>query len=101
MAENSDGSVSFERFETCVGSDFVGVEGSGTTRFALVEAQPLREAGVRGTGAPFSLLFSASDGAATEQGTYRLRHPDLGDVDIFLVPVAQGETGLLFEAVFN
>ncbi len=36
-----------------------------------------------------------------EQGTYRLRHEQGGEIDIFLVPVARGEAGLMFEAIFN
>lgn len=50
---------------------------------------------------PFSLLFSGL-GPAMEQQTYRLDHPVLGSLDVFLVPVARGADGRVsYEAVFN
>lgn len=47
----------------------------------------------------FSLLFRS--GAALPQGTYPLVNEELGPQDIFLVPVARDEAGLVYEAVFN
>ena len=51
---------------------------------------------------PFSLVFGGPRQPFLEQRTYRLSHADLGELDIFLVPIgysAQG--GFLYEAVFN
>jgi hypothetical protein len=49
----------------------------------------------------FSLLFRGSADRALTQATWRLGHPVLGDLHIFLVPVGQDERGRYYEAVFN
>ncbi len=49
----------------------------------------------------FSLLFR---GAATDrlgQGMYRFEHAHLGAFELFIVPVAQDQTGRYYQAVFN
>ena len=49
----------------------------------------------------FSLLFNAPAETAPVQGVRRLVHPDLGEMDVFLVPIEKTDGKLLFEAVFN
>jgi hypothetical protein len=49
----------------------------------------------------FSLLFLAPAGAPPVQRIYRLEHERLGELDLFLVPVARDGQGLYYEAVFN
>lgn len=49
----------------------------------------------------FSLTFHAPREVAPEQGLYRLVHPELGAMDILLVPIRRAGTGHDFEAVFN
>ena len=70
----------------------------------LIEVNPL--AGNRlPTGAerraPFSLLFRLPPGIRVAQSIYPLDHPQLGRLDIFLVPVRQDAEGLVLEAIFN
>jgi hypothetical protein len=36
-----------------------------------------------------------------EQATYVLKHAELGDLTLFLVPIAADETSRTHEAVFN
>lgn len=100
MTESVDGLPSFEQFEARQGTDFAWLDGNGGSTFSLVEAQLLGDVGTPPR-ARFALVFAASDERATEQGTYRLRHPLIGTFDIFLVPIATGTTGLLFEAIFS
>jgi hypothetical protein len=50
-----------------------------------------------GRGECFSLRFRAPGDAGVGQGTYRIRHGELGEFDLFLVPVAPSE----LEAVVN
>jgi hypothetical protein len=51
---------------------------------------------------PFALEFSGPSQPVLEQRIYRLAHPDLGELGIFLVPVGiDPARGLLYEAVFN
>ncbi|MCB1572266.1 MAG: hypothetical protein R3F08_16065 [Dokdonella sp.] len=52
-------------------------------------------------GAPFSLSLKAPAHAQGGQGIYRLRHPELGEIEIFLVPIAPVDGVPMFEAVFN
>lgn len=51
---------------------------------------------------PFTLTFVGPAGTHFPQGTYRLSHPSLGDIDIFLVPVGPQADGChRYDAVFN
>ena len=50
---------------------------------------------------PFSLTFEAPSEPALPQRIYRLEHPQLDAMDIFLVPVARVAGGLHYEAVFS
>lgn len=49
----------------------------------------------------YSLVFRAPIDATQNQGIFRLSHDELGEMDIFLVPISRDESGLYFEAVFN
>lgn len=49
----------------------------------------------------FSLLFRGPADRALAQGTWKMAHEALGDLDIFLVPVGQDGSGRYYEAVFN
>jgi hypothetical protein len=51
--------------------------------------------------APFSLLFRNTSSFLFPQQTYRMRHARLGELGIFLVPVARERDGFLYQAVFN
>jgi hypothetical protein len=101
MADGLDQPVAFERFVACVGTKFAWVADGVATSFSLVEARRLGDPGSPALPPPFSLVFEASDDRAAEQGNYRLRHAEIGTIDIFLVPIAEGETGLMFEAIFS
>ena len=49
----------------------------------------------------FSAFFHGPADRYLPQSTYALDHEAMGAVDLFLVPVAQDEKGLRYEAVFN
>jgi hypothetical protein len=49
----------------------------------------------------FSVLFLAPSDTPIAQRTYRLTHPHLGELDLFLVPIAKDDRGVHYEAVFN
>lgn len=92
------------RFEPLVGSRFtlrLGEPGETDELPAqLVEARAGRSAGMAGR-QPFSLTFEAPPEPALPQRIYRLEHPQLDAMDLFLVPVARTATGLKYEAVFG
>ena len=54
---------------------------------------------------PFSVLFISETEKNYGQQIYSIRHPDLGEVDLFLVPLGPRKTdagtGMSYEAVFT
>lgn len=51
---------------------------------------------------PFSLFFDGTKGVLCPQGTYRLRHGDDWEKEIFIVPIGQNDDGTYrYQAVFN
>ena len=67
----------------------------------LVEARCLGTAPTPAGRLPFTLLFKAEQGPVLSQQIYRLSHPALPPLDIFLGPVASAGDGPCYEAVFN
>ena len=70
----------------------------------LVDAKALAarvtgDASVRKT--PFSLLFRVKGASDLPQHTYRLAHAELGEMDLFLVPIGPDAVGMRFEAIFS
>ncbi len=51
--------------------------------------------------APFAITLEGPPGIALMQRTYRFVHKDLGEFDMFIVPVERRGDRLLFEAIFN
>ncbi len=78
--------------------DRVELELVEVQRVGEVTARQARELGKR---LPFSLVFRGPAELAMEQGIQRLRHPELGELELFLVPIDRREDGTLFEAVFT
>jgi hypothetical protein len=62
---------------------------------ATSAGQAMREGGA------FSLLFVAPAGAFLPQAIYPVRHPSLGTMEIFLVPVGPLSGGNGYHAVFT
>jgi hypothetical protein len=58
-------------------------------------------AGGRGGPRPFSLTFRGPKESFLPQRTYRVEHPALGSLDIFIVPIGLDPSGYRYEAVFN
>jgi hypothetical protein len=51
--------------------------------------------------APFSLILRGPPSPMVPQAIYALRHPSLGVIELFLVPVGQDATATRYEATFN
>lgn len=49
----------------------------------------------------FQLIFVGPLQPQLPQRIYRLLHPQMGELDIFLVPVGPNETGMRYQAVFT
>lgn len=94
--------LTLEHFAGCVNETFTASLQGMEVPFVLVEARPVEQAGAAGaTRAPFSLLFRNESAVLFPQQIYPMRHARLGEVGIFLVPVAQERAGFLYQAVFN
>ena len=73
-----------------------------TIEVKLTEAEPIgspRPDAARRQ--PFSLVFTGPQQPLLPQAIYRLEHPEMGELDIFLVPIGSDPEGTRYEAVFN
>ena len=92
-------------FGQCVGQQFQ-IECGGqaiAAELAAVTGLGFKSADDRSCGKreSFSLLFHAPKQWRYPQRTYRMFHPKLGDLDVFLVPLGPDEKGMRLEAIFN
>jgi hypothetical protein len=89
-------------FEPCVGQAF-GVELAGGERLELTLSEassgPYQPEG-ESTFA-FELMFRGPREPLLPQATYRMTHPALGELDIFIVPLEADSTGTTYQAVFS
>jgi hypothetical protein len=49
----------------------------------------------------FSTFFSGPQSSFLPQGTYTFEHPEMGELQIFLVPLGLDKRGYRYEAIFN
>jgi hypothetical protein len=92
--------ATIETFKPTVGEPFtVGGEGGDTVELLLVEAEA-KDAGPDAPRPAFSLLFHGPAEPPLAQATYRFEHPDLGAMEIFIVPLGREEHGSVYEAFF-
>ena len=84
---------------TRVGTRFELETGGPPLELELVEVEGL--AADDANEGSFSLLFRTPDGRLLPQALYRLRHAEVGESDVFLVPIRKEGGGLYMEAVFN
>jgi hypothetical protein len=67
-------------------------------RTRVPDAPPTDAAGLR---TPFSLTFRGPPEPILAQRIRRLRHADLGALELFLVPIGRDGAGIRYEAVFG
>jgi hypothetical protein len=72
-----------------------GAEPYGLELMELVEFQtpPKQE--------QFSLRFRGDRSQVFPQQLYAMKHEEMGEFELFLVPVARDDSGTIYEAVFN
>ena len=90
-----------EEFAACLDQDFEIVFSDGTLPVKLSEAKqwgPDQPVNVR---QPFTLTFRADRSLRLPQGIYKMRNAHLGEMEIFLVPIAANANSSTLEAVFN
>ncbi|MEX1103053.1 MAG: hypothetical protein WED87_02315, partial [Dehalococcoidia bacterium] len=87
-------------FDSLVGESFVVAVEHRELRLELTDAVRLPRHSRRAQD-PFALHFVGPAGPQLPQGIHRLRHPRLGQVDVFLVPIGSDDRGVSYEAIFN
>ena len=95
--------LTLDHFTRHVDETFSAVMNDGEIPFVLVEARALNPSQVLPGAArvPFSLLFRNGSAFLFPQQTYLMRHAEIGEIGIFLVPIAREREGFLYQAVFN
>ena len=88
--------VTVDDFRPLRGDRFrIAPDGAPAFEVELVEVTEIpREPGGR---APFSLVFKGGPNPPLEQRIYRVEHDGLGELDLFLVPIAVDR----YEAIFT
>jgi hypothetical protein len=86
-------------FAAALGSDFEIVEDGATpVTIRLTEVVELAER--PGHRRAFSLRFHGPSSPTLAHATHRLAHAGMGELEIFLGPVASDSGGIAYEAVF-
>lgn len=89
-------------FAPLVATEFVvALDAGANAPLRLVEIGHYPRSGVGSRPAPFSLIFEGAASTPLDQRIHHLEHPDLADLDIFLVPVGRRGDLIRYEAVFN
>ncbi|MHA7777379.1 DUF6916 family protein [Roseibium sp. M-1] len=86
-------------FEKLVETSFEVRSVAAELQLSVVEVKRLGS-GEREGGA-FSVLWQGPSEPFLEQSIYRLYQEDLGEQEVFLVPVAEKDAGIQYEAVFT
>ena len=93
--------LTVEHFAPHVNTTFHASYDGMQVPFELVEARALEQRTPQGMRAPFSLLFRNTAPIVFPQQIYPMRHDKLGEIGIFIVPIAQERGGFLYQAIFN
>ena len=101
MADLQLEDLRIETFTPLVGTEFELAAGDQKLPFELVETRGPATTPPGFSRPPFVLTFQAAGPRPLPQAIYRLEHPALGGLEIFLVPVARCDGGFRYEAVFT
>ena len=93
--------LTLNHFASCLNETFSAALNDGEVEFVLVEVRPIETKVPNLMRVPFSLLFRNTASLLFPQQIYQMRNPRLGQVGIFLVPIARERDAFLYQAVFN
>jgi hypothetical protein len=88
-------------FEERVGEIFAATPTHAGAPLKLVLKSCVESPHARPDNPAFSLFFHGSGAERLEQQIFRLEHAELGELDLFLVPVGKTDDGFTYEAVIN
>ena len=92
--------LSHDSFESIIG-ETVELSADGVSFPADVKSVRLLRRGAGQERQPFSVELQSHESANHGQKMYELGHPALGAHQLFLVPVGEGESGTIYEMIFN
>lgn len=93
--------LTYEDFQPAIGQEFNLRGDPAAAPFILLSVERLPDYGAtEALRAPFSLTLRTTS-IDPAQGLREFRNAALGDLDIFVTPVARDGDGLLYEAIFN
>ena len=92
-----------EEFSKHVNTKFrVGLDGDKSLELELDEVKSYLSQSNEQTGMErFSLYFNGPNQPFLSQASYAMDHDQMGEFEIFIVPLAQNEAGFRYESVFN
>jgi hypothetical protein len=88
-------------FSPHVNSKFYVQFTDGTLELVLAEVTPYPARPTDQSGMERFSIFFDGPGVCLPQNLYHLKHDQMGELDIFLVPVEGDQRGYRYEAVFN
>lgn len=91
-------SLTADRFEELDGKTFTVKSVEPEQSLRLVEIARKGESERRGDA--FSLLWQSDTDTILPQGSYVLEHDELGELELFIVPVGETDKGVHYEAIF-
>lgn len=96
--------LTYEHFAGREGEPFEVTVGEDTLATVLASASESTESGGPGPQGEqrrqFSLVFRGPVTPMLPQATYRVAHAELGELELFLVPIGSGDEGVRYEAAF-
>ena len=94
--------LTFEDFSPLREQEFqIELEHNTTLVVRLIDITINNPKDERGGRQSFSIVFRGPRDLEMTQGTYPVSHEELGEFNLFLVPIGPDEKGMCFEAVFN
>ncbi|MEA2602909.1 MAG: hypothetical protein QOF89_3901 [Acidobacteriota bacterium] len=90
-------------FEAHLGSPFHIHYGGAAPLEVVLQGVRCHEAHPGPRAQPFSVYFRSPNRGVLPQAIYRMEHPVMGMLELFLVPIGSDpkEGGMVYEAVFN
>ncbi len=93
--------LTYDAFARCLDQFFVLEADGYRDELRLVSAEMLpRAQSVEGR-EPFSIILQSSNPRVMPQQIYRFSNDYLGEIELFIVPIDQDESGVRYEAVFS
>ena len=90
-----------KEFSQHLNSTFLITFTDGEIELRLVEVKGYVPGANEESGMERFSIFLDGARVCLPQGVYRLKHEQMGELDIFLVPVSAEQDGFRYEAVFN